>query len=199
MKIVLKMSTILLGASALVLFTQCSKNDTQVTPNTPSATAELKAGSGKPCTSCTPINQAVLSDAEKASLIYMYHEESLARDVYTYFAAKYPILPIFKNIAASESQHVNAVATLMNTYKITDDGTLDAKFSDLFASLTANGSTLHNALLVGIDIENLDITDLQAYIDSNTITHADILTVYKNLLSASRSHLASFTTLSLKY
>uniref|UniRef100_UPI002609BAD8 DUF2202 domain-containing protein n=1 Tax=Thermococcus sp. TaxID=35749 RepID=UPI002609BAD8 len=60
-----------------------------------------------------------LTEAEKEGLLYMVEEEKLAHDVYTKLYEKWG-LQIFKNIAESESTHVNAVRLLLEKYNITD-------------------------------------------------------------------------------
>ncbi|WP_372816136.1 DUF2202 domain-containing protein [Pyrococcus kukulkanii] len=52
-----------------------------------------------------------LTQEERDGLLYMVEEEKLAHDVYTKLDEKWG-LEIFKNIANSESTHVNAVRLL---------------------------------------------------------------------------------------
>lgn len=138
-----------------------------------------------------------LSAAEETGLVYMREEEKMARDVYTYFNELYN-LPIFANIAASEQQHMNAVATLLVRYNVTDpvgdngpgvftNETLQA----LYDQLIAQGSTaLEEAFAVGVLIEETDITDLNDAL--LTVRHNDLRRVYQNLLAGSENHLAAF-------
>ena len=60
-----------------------------------------------------------LTQEEKDGLLYMVEEEKLAHDVYTKLYEKWG-LQIFKNIADSESTHVNAVRLLLDKYGLTD-------------------------------------------------------------------------------
>jgi hypothetical protein len=135
---------------------------------------------------------------EAAGLIKMREEEKLARDVYNYLYQTWG-LSIFKNIAASEQTHTSAIKTLLDRYQIADpvtdnsigvfaDPALQALFNDLISQGT---QSLASALQVGIAIEKLDISDLQA--ELALTTKIDITTVYQNLLRGSQNHLRSFT------
>ena len=139
-----------------------------------------------------------LSSAESAGLSFMRDEERLAQAVYTASAARWPALPSFNNIAASEATHTAAIKSLLDRYQIADPAAglalssfAPAVFQTLYANLTAasNASQI-DALKVGVQIEELDIRDItqqQAAIDN-----PDILTVYGNLLRGSRNHLRAF-------
>jgi hypothetical protein len=139
-----------------------------------------------------------LTEIEKSWLTYMREEEKLARDVYQAFYAKYESR-IFKNIAASEQQHMDAIKTLLNRYGITDpaEGKNAGEFTNpdlqaLYDDLIDQGSvSLNEAFKVGVEIEKQDIADLKEAI-SNT-THPDIKKVYSNLLNGSLNHLKAFT------
>ena len=60
-----------------------------------------------------------LSQLEIDGLKFMREEEKLARDVYLALY-EYWQLPIFSNIAGSESTHMEAVLTLLEKYEIAD-------------------------------------------------------------------------------
>ncbi len=135
------------------------------------------------------------SDEQKADLLYMWEEEKLAKDVYLKMYEVWGA-SIFQNIANSELQHQNAVATLLDKYSIVypsdevsgifQNSTLQA----LYDKLVAKGSTsLDEALAVGILIEETDIADLEAKIVEAT---DDVKVVYENLLNGSYNHLAAF-------
>ena len=140
-----------------------------------------------------------LSDAEVATLVWMVEEEKLAHDVYVVLGRQYD-MPIFTNIAESETRHHDAVAGLLDTYGV-DDPSADTglgEFDDptlqtLYDRLVAQGGqSLADAFAVGVLIEQADITDLQAAIEEST--HADIDQVYGNLLEGSRQHLEAFSS-----
>lgn len=66
-----------------------------------------------------PIPAGVLTDAERASLIYMREEEKLARDVYITLNQKWN-LKVFRNIAQSEQNHMEKILKLLNRYSVPD-------------------------------------------------------------------------------
>ncbi|MCA9215410.1 MAG: DUF2202 domain-containing protein [Planctomycetales bacterium] len=145
-------------------------------------------------TSTTP-----LSADEMTDLIYMRQEEQLARDVYLALGEKWN-LPIFANIARSESRHMNAIAGLLAKYNIPGPVSrdvrgqfADAKLAKLYGTLVATGlKSEADAIRVGIQIEKLDIADLNS--DLSTTTHSDIRSVYQKLLRGSQNHLRAFTS-----
>ena len=132
-----------------------------------------------------------------ASLAYMREEEQLAHDVYAVSATLWP-QPIFANITDSEATHSAAIKVLLDRYQQPDplaglpNGTFKTPaFQALYDSyVAASRVSLVEALTVGVEIEELDIRDITA--QKAGIDNADILMVYDNLLSASRSHLAAF-------
>ena len=142
---------------------------------------------------------AALTDQEEDWLTYMREEEKLARDVYLAFYDKYQSR-IFKNIAASEQKHMDAIKTLLNRYAIEDPAVdneqgefTNPKLQDLYNQLIQQGSvSLNEALKTRILIEETDIDDLNAAIASTT--HNDIKRIYSNLLQGSQNHLKAFTS-----
>lgn len=138
------------------------------------------------------------STAEAEGLAFMREEEELAHAVYAAHAMRWPTLPIFGNIAASETTHTTAVKALLDRYQLADPlaGLSPGAFKTpalqaLYSQLVAAGSTsLVDALKVGVQIEELDIHDLQSRIAE--VDNADILLVYDNLLRGSRNHLRSY-------
>jgi hypothetical protein len=139
-----------------------------------------------------------LSEEEIAGLVFMVEEEKLAHDVYVKMYELWGIRT-FSNIASSESQHMNAVRTLLSRYGI-DDPTVgngvgvfeNADLQTLYNELIAAGSqSVADALQVGVLIEETDITDLQHHIEA--LEHADVAQVYNNLLRGSQNHLRAFS------
>lgn len=150
-------------------------------------------------TSMGYVQAAVLSPEETAKLSYIREEEKLARDVYIFMYDKWGA-KIFKNIAASEQTHMDAIKTLLDRYGIPDPASNEVgKFSpksglqEIYDNLIELGSvSLEEALQVGVIIEEMDIADLKEGIGIST--RKDITTVYKNLLRGSYNHLAAFNS-----
>ena len=138
--------------------------------------------------------QSLTAD-ESDSLVYMFEEEKLARDVYNALYALWG-QPTFQNIAASEQTHMNAVQTLLVGYGIAvpengagifSNPTLQALYTDL---MTTGEQSLADALKVGATIEEVDITDLQSRLSQTTNTAIQV--VYNNLMNGSYNHLRNF-------
>jgi len=141
-----------------------------------------------------------LDEQEKEGILHMREEEKLARDVYLTLYEKWG-LPIFKNIARSEQNHMNAVKVLIDKYGLEDpvEETGDARgkfvnpeLQELYYQLVTEGSeSIVDALKVGATIEDLDIKDLETY--ASETDNEDIKIVYNNLMKGSRNHLRAFT------
>ena len=140
---------------------------------------------------------APLSTAEAASLAYMREEEQLAHDVFMVSAGLWA-LPVFTNIAASQTTHSAAIQILLDRYQQPDPlvGLLNGSFNttafqilyNIFAATSR--ISLIQALTVGVEVEELTIRDITA--QKMNIDNADILLVYDNLLSATHSHIRAF-------
>jgi len=147
-----------------------------------------------------PIPSGVLTDDERAGLIFMREEEKLARDVYITLYGKWGYR-VFNNIAKSEQTHMDAILKQLNKYAVPDPVTsnevgvfTDVTLQALYTSLVEKGSISgEEALAVGEEIESKDIADIQTQIDS-VVTKSDILRVYSHLLKASEQHLQAFTS-----
>ena len=139
-----------------------------------------------------------LTAEEVADIRHMREEEKLARDVYLALGAKWDV-PIFANIAASEQQHMDAMAKLIAKYGLKDPVVDDTpgkftsrEFSELYAGLVQAGSaSVMAAYKVGAQIEEMDIVDLRTAM--TVTTHTDVQSVYENLMRGSRNHLRAFT------
>lgn len=141
-----------------------------------------------------------LTVLEADNLVFMREEEKLARDVYLTMYDAWG-LNIFSNIAASEQTHTDAVAEMLEKYKLPDPVVDDRvgifvnqKLIDLYDTLLARGyqSSLE-ALYVGALIEEVDMVDLKRAIEETD--NEDIQQLYENLLSGSRNHLRAFVGL----
>ena len=140
-----------------------------------------------------------LTDQEKNDLIFMREEEKLARDVYL---TLYDIwgTPVFANIATSEQQHMDAMLSLLNTYKLPDPAAgnlvgefVNAELQALYDALIERGKqSALEALQVGGVIEETDIEDLSAAMATSRLSNID--KVYQNLLNGSYNHLRAFAS-----
>lgn len=150
------------------------------------------------------VHAAGLSDAETYWLTHMREEEKLARDVYLFLYDTWQSR-IFKNIAASEQTHMDAIKTLLDRYGLPDPAEgkgrgefTDPYFQGLYTDLTQGGSvSLVDAFEVGVFIEETDIDDLNAAIRAST--HKDLITVFSNLLKGSLNHLKAFNSTLARY
>jgi len=143
----------------------------------------------------TPVQ--ALTDAQRTALARNASEEKLAHDLYEQFAARYDTV-VFDHIAAAESNHLNAIRTLLNRYGIADPtaNTAAGKFTDAAVQtsydqlLTKGNVSQQAALEVGRTVETTDIDMLRTSLSGLTAT--DVQRVYTHLLAASQNHLAAF-------
>ena len=139
-----------------------------------------------------------LTQAEIDSLIVMREEEKLARDVYLTLADCWNV-PIFANIARSETRHMTVVGQLIRANGLNDpvaDDTVGSftnpKFAQLYDELVETGSrSLNDAYQVGVTIEEMDIRDLEESLAK--VSNSNVRRVYQNLLRASQNHLRAFS------
>jgi hypothetical protein len=137
-----------------------------------------------------------LTDYEYADLLFLREEEKLARDVYLFSYEKYKF-EIFKNISNSEQQHMNSVLQLLNKYNIQDPISVEIgvfnnqTLQNMYNQLVAKSSiSLLDALIVGNQIEDLDINDLT--LNELRTNKSDLISVYSTLKCGSKNHLRSF-------
>jgi len=151
------------------------------------------------CITSLPVE--ALNTSEIAALNTMREEELLAHDVYVALYATYNI-PVFNNISLAETQHAEAVKTLLLKYNLPDPAInhvagvfVNPDLQALYTSLVTQGkASLTAALIVGATIEDLDINDLHNHIAAD-VDNQDILFVFSNLEKGSRNHLRSFNRL----
>ena len=95
--------------------------------------------------------------------------------------------------------HTTAVADLIEKYKL-EDPAADHKagkfnepaLQELYDELIKQGeSSYEGAIIVGLQIEDLDIADLQKALEED-VENKDIIFVYENLLRGSVNHLNAF-------
>ena len=138
-----------------------------------------------------------LSQSELEGIAFMREEEKLARDVYIQLGDMWN-MNIFSNISRSEDTHMEAVKTLIDLFgfedPVQDNGVgvfTNQVLQDLHDELMASGSiSLPEALLVGGAIEEIDILDLQKFLDQTA--NSAVIEVYENLLKGSINHLRAF-------
>ena len=144
--ILMVMVSLLLSVSA------CSSDDPEPIENNNSETA------------------LVLTQIEKDALVFMLEEERLARDAYDHLFAQWG-LGQFENISTSEQSHMDAVENLLKqyglSYSILEAGTFqNADLQAAYNNLVAQGEVnLVGALTSGATIEDLDIFDLENWMD----------------------------------
>lgn len=140
---------------------------------------------------------STLNQSDKDALLFMLEEEKLARDTYMYLDNLWSMNQ-FANIKSSEQTHMNAIIDLLEQNKI--DYTIlpvgefiNQDLQNYYNQFISDGSISNiNALKIGATIEDLDIVDLEEYIQETTNT--SIISVFKNLQCGSKNHLKSFLT-----
>jgi hypothetical protein len=141
-----------------------------------------------------------VTDADVSSLLFMIEEEKMARDVYNELFEQTGLTQ-FDKISDSEQTHYE---TLLNTAEklgidtallSTEEGVFtNTDIQDLYDQLVLSGSASTEAAVeVGILIEQTDIADLQAAIE--TVEISFLGGVYGNLLDASYNHLSAFESI----
>lgn len=145
-----------------------------------------------------PVTTVTLTAAQKASLLFMYQEEKVARDVYITLGKKYPSATTFANIQLSEQEHIDAVEKLCIKYNVNISNVQESvvgvfvlpELQSLYTILVAQGSvSLLEGLKVGAAIEEKDIVDIVA---AEAGMPADVVKVFENLRAGSYSHLDAF-------
>lgn len=145
------------------------------------------------------VSTTTLTTDEKNDLTFMREEEKLARDVYLTLFDVWGT-PVFADIATSEQQHMDAILNLLNLYNLPDPaaGKLVGEFVNeelqaLYGALIARGKkSALEALMVGGVIEETDIEDLNAAMETSRLSNID--KVYQNLLNGSYNHLRAFAS-----
>jgi len=142
-------------------------------------------------------NVPVLDQADKEALLFMLEEEKLARDTYMFLLEKWN-QAIFLNIMTSEQSHMDAVSNLLDkysvSYEILDHGEfVNSELQALYEDLTGQGQlTIQDGMAVGATIEDLDIVDLEEFIQATE--NNQLIDVFSSLQCGSRNHLRSFVS-----
>lgn len=142
-----------------------------------------------------PIESLSREDGE--GLVQIAEEEKLARDIYTALYERWGVRS-FANIARSEQTHMDSVATLLERYEIDLPASYDrageysaAEFGELYSDFVSSGdASLEDALAVGASVEDMDIADIEAYLQE--VENEDISAVLGNLVRGSENHLGAF-------
>jgi hypothetical protein len=138
-----------------------------------------------------------LTEEEKVGLLFMLEEEKLARDTYIYMNNLWSMNQ-FDNIKNSEQTHMNAIKTILDQnnidYTILPEGQFDNEnLQNLYNQFVIDGQvSSSNALQIGATIEDLDIVDLEDYI--NESANQVLISTYQSLQCGSRNHLRSFVS-----
>ena len=160
-------------------------------------TSNLACNDDETDTQLEELASANLTIEDKNALLFMLEEEKLARDTYEYLDELYGINQ-FSNIKLSEQSHMNAVAKLLEQYNI-DYNILpygvfeNEQIQGLYDQFVEKGQIdPMNALKVGATIEDLDIVDLEEFIEATSNT--SMIAVFESLQCGSRNHLRSFVS-----
>ena len=177
---------LVVGASSVALFSS-------------SAYAKGRGGRGSKTTE--------LNEDQRERLFFIYQEEKVARDVYIYLGNEYPEESTFASIQLAEQRHMDSAQKLCEKYGI-DISMVDESeagygeffvpyLQDLYKTcLILSGSTLAEALAVGVLVEETDIGTLTDTIDPDIQEvgemPADVISTYETLREGSYNHLESF-------
>ncbi len=141
-------------------------------------------------------SSVVVSESNKAELVYLYQEEKLARDLYTKLYEKWG-LNVFKNISKSEQKHMNSVANLAKKASVQLPTNLavgkfeNSDLQNLYNKLLTDGmASKEAAIKVGILVEETDIKDLQKTLSNSS--DSSVKKVLNSLLKGSERHLKAF-------
>jgi len=133
---------------------------------------------------------------DESTLLWMREEEKLARDVYLAMDDRWN-KRVFRNIASSEQQHMDALLRQINSFNLVDPVVPERgvfysdELQNLYAELVEKGQQSYvDALEVGATIEDLDIDDLMKAIDATD--NLALKMTYQSLLEGSKNHLRSF-------
>ena len=123
--------------------------------------------------------------------------------LYVYAYEKYGV-NISNNISLSEQTHMGRVLQILSEYGLEDNASTltgvfnNAELQELYDQLVAKVDvSLLDALIVGATIEDLDIKDIDDFMQRTT--NPDMLAMYENLKCGSRNHLRSYYFWILSY
>ena len=135
------------------------------------------------------------ANSSGVDLLRMREEEKLARDVYTQLA-KTSKLPLFRNIARAESQHMQSVERLVGGRGALSDTPgvfVFPEYQSLYNALVASGTQSPlDALKTGAKIEEMDIADLRRM--QSATNDPQVRQVMERLTQGSQNHLRAFAS-----
>ena len=139
-----------------------------------------------------------LTQEQKDTLLFIYQEEKVARDVYITLGNAYANQTTFAMIQGSEQEHIDKAKGLCETYDV-DISEVDESaigvfvvpvLQELYDTLVAQGYQSElSALMVGEYVELTDIEDLE---HAEIGMPSDVVNVYENLKAGSYNHLDAF-------
>jgi hypothetical protein len=146
-------------------------------------------------TAATP---TTLTTLQKVQIKFLVEEEKMARDVYTYLAAKITTRK-FTNISRSEQTHMNYLSALITKYNLSNPTIgkapgvfVNTDIQGLYNALTAEGGVgLIEAYGVGVKVEEHDIATIKKIL-ANPMPD-DVKIALELLLAASYNHLEAFS------
>lgn len=162
------------------------------------ASSSLAAGKGKNSANKMSSSVTSLTQEQKDTLLFIYQEEKVARDVYITLGNYYPNQTTFANIQKSEQKHMNSAKVLCEKYGVdisnvdeTDIGVFVVPvLQELYDTLVAQGYQSElSALMVGEYVELTDIDDLE---HAQVGMPDDVFKVFENLKEGSYNHLDAF-------
>jgi len=139
-----------------------------------------------------------LTDEQKDTLLFIYQEEKVARDVYIVFGGFYTDQNVYENIARSEQEHMDSAQILCETYGVdisnVDEDAIGVfvvpELQEAYDTLLAQGYQSElSALMVGEYAELKDIVDLE---EAEKGMPADVVSTYEDLKADAYKHLAAF-------
>ena len=137
-----------------------------------------------------------LTTEEKDDLLALREEEKLARDVYIYAYEKYG-MSVSNNISQSEQKHMDKVLEILTDYGLSDPAASEngvfhnTELQTIYDALIIKvDSSDIDALLVGATVEDLDIRDIEDFI--NRTDKEEILAMYESLVCGSRNHMRAY-------
>lgn len=139
-----------------------------------------------------------LTEVQKATILYIYQEEKVARDVYITFGNLYPKQKTFKSIQKSEQNHMDAVKKLCIKYDIDISGINEGAVGDFVLPelqelydiyIELGSKTELESLYVAETIEIIDIQDLE---DASIGMPSDVQRTFFRLKKGAENHLRRF-------
>ena len=189
------LSTMLIAVAMLIGLASCTSEDSPWDFGDRGSGGGSGSGGNGDVIDSLPVED--LNAAEEEALLYMVEEEKLARDVYITLYGKFN-QRIFNNISKAEQQHYDMLDELIEKYNLVNPvknmGVGEFANADLqklyYALVDAGSKSETDALLVGVEIEDLDIADILDYLKD--VDNEDITIVLNNLEKGSENHLRAF-------